>query len=102
MQVLQEELQQAGSQAKCPRSLVTPWGLDPWAQVLYKNSLYTGPALRATQEGRRPRPKDKLSILAGPGFGGCRDPSRTPVVPTVGSAAAHPCPLKVAERDPGL
>lgn len=42
MQVFQEELQQAGAQAKCPCPLMTPRGLDPWAQVLYKNGLDTG------------------------------------------------------------
>lgn len=34
MQVLQEELQQAGAQAKCSCPLMTPRGLDPGAQVL--------------------------------------------------------------------
>lgn len=40
MQVLQEVLQQASTQAERPHSLMAPWGLDPRAQVLGKRDSH--------------------------------------------------------------
>lgn len=54
MQVLQEELQQAGAQAKCSCPLMTPRGLDPGAQVLYENRSDTGACWGNSPEGQKP------------------------------------------------
>lgn len=52
LQVLQEVVQQAGTQAQCPCPLMAPWGLDPWPQVLGRAELHTGDSFGAAQEDR--------------------------------------------------
>lgn len=53
-QVLLEELQQAGAQAKCSCPLMTPRGLDPRAQVLYENGPDTGACCGSNPGGQKP------------------------------------------------
>lgn len=51
VQVLQKVLQQAGAQGERPHPLMTPGGLDPWAQVLGEMGGFTqAPAGETAQE----------------------------------------------------
>lgn len=85
-QVLQEELQQAGAQAKRPRPLVAPRGLDPWAQVLGKR----GASHRCQLGACAPQSGQCPYQATLPSFGGQRAGSEW-----VNTAAAHPCPVSV-------
>lgn len=91
VQVLQEEPQQAGAQAKRPCPLVAPRGLDPRAQVLGKRGLHTG-ASSGNSPGSR-----SLCTMVGQcpcqaTLPCCRDqqpsPSRSP--------ASLPCPVTLS------